>query len=144
MHVGLESARCGRDGVGGTACVSDLLYFLRNRVDFGEFPERSRIVSRCSRKALAKTRRRRRGFSDSYRARVRESACESTASIRGSPVQTGRTRTFSRTSTLESTTTARCSPCPRVTARSVAGGSRFRGSGFASIGDTDEISRAND
>jgi len=26
-----------KDGVGGTACVSDLLYFLRNRVDFGEF-----------------------------------------------------------------------------------------------------------
>jgi hypothetical protein len=26
-----------KDGVGGTACVSDLLYFLRNRVDFGKF-----------------------------------------------------------------------------------------------------------
>jgi len=26
-----------KEGVGGTACVSDLLYFLRNRVDFGKF-----------------------------------------------------------------------------------------------------------
>ena len=51
-------------GVGGTVCVRDLLYLLRNRVNFDKFQE-SDVRFGCSRKALAKTRRRRRGFSDS-------------------------------------------------------------------------------
>jgi hypothetical protein len=37
VHVVWKAVCDAKEGVGGTVCVSDLLYFLRNRVNFDEF-----------------------------------------------------------------------------------------------------------